>query len=639
SGGSAAVRYAVHGQWDGLGGVYGLPAVDEPRLAAAGGLHPEVLNPNYWQRAAFQGTGQLLAGARAELSLAIGYFAGDLRLPMNDSAEYGLLLNSLGGTAAGGWWIPPGGILQVTSLQHVERVNGTVAGTWRPVVPLSVRAVVGVERTDQHDDRRQRPGEGPYANPAFSSWTGGQVLNHRLTGTLVATAAVTPWSGVSLRTTLGAHYYRRALELVDSSGAVFGSAGSSSLSRLLDTVATTGLFLAQDIAVHDRLVVTSALRRDVTTHAGGTTDRAVLYPQIGVSWRGLVPRDGSGVATWRLRAAYGAVGGGQGSYFRGVSPLVAPGPAIAPLKPERTREIEAGLDAELFQGRAAFSATVYDKRTTHVWTSFSAAPSSGVLFFFSDSSVVSNKGIELGLSATVLRGPATTLSVGVSAWGNRNRVARLALNDFIGGGFGVFQRAGVDAPVGSYWGKPILGYQPIAPNGVLAPSAVQLGPAGYLGTPFPTEGTSLTSAFGWRGRIRIAALLEYRSGHSLLNATEAFRCLSLVCRAATDPSTPLAEQVPWAAWQAGTGAGWLESARFLKLREVSVIVIAPRGWSDHLGAEEMSLTLSGRNLVTWTSYKGLDPEVSAFGPAGLSIQDLFTQPLTPVWSARLDLTF
>ena len=53
----------------------------------------------------------------------------------------------------------------------------------------------------------------------------------------------------------------------------------------------------------------------------------------------------------------------------------------------------------------------------------------------------------------------------------------------------------------------------------------------------------------------------------------------------------------------------------------------------------MTFTLAGRNLLTLTSYKGLDPEVNAHGTEGAGFEDLFTQPLPRYWTARLDLAF
>jgi hypothetical protein len=60
---------------------------------------------------------------------------------------------------------------------------------------------------------------------------------------------------------------------------------------------------------------------------------------------------------------------------------------------------------------------------------------------------------------------------------------------------------------------------------------------------------------------------------------------------------------------------YIEDASFVKLREVSLSYEVPRTlvsrfWNRVTNAR---LTLSGRNLHTWTDYRGLDPEVSNFG--------------------------
>ena len=176
-------------------------------------------------------------------------------------------------------------------------------------------------------------------------------------------------------------------------------------------------------------------------------------------------------------------------------------------------------------------------------------------------------------------------------------------------------------------------------DGILAPSEVQLGTAqSFLGTPFPTEGATLSTALTLRERLRLSSSFEYRAGNSEVNYTELLRCELDNCRARNDPSTPLADQVAWAAQQAGSAAGWVESATFLKLREVAVTFLAPPAWARHVGANQMTLTLAGRNVVTWSSYGGLDPEINVSGSRGLSSADFFTQPLARIWTARLDLS-
>src|SRR5256714_5502800 len=184
-----------------------------------------------------------------------------------------------------------------------------------------------------------------------------------------------------------------------------------------------------------------------------------------------------------------------------------------------------------------------------------------------------------------------------------------------GGGGGLFQTAETGLPLGSYTGNPIIRYADVNGDGLVSPTDVQVATArAFLGTPFPTQGASLSSALTLRRRFRIAGLLEYRGGNSQLNGTEETRCIWGSCRASSDPSTSLADQVPLAAWRAGTLAGWVESASFLKLRELSVAFTAPATWAGHLGAAGMTFTLAGRHLLTPTASKRRRPPVYAPGP-------------------------
>jgi len=625
SGGSAAQRYSVAAQWDGFGGVYGLPGDEQARLATTGGLRDDVLNPNYLRRTDVRGSGQLLSGDRAELTVNAGYFAGNLRLPSNDNGAGILSSGLLGGDSTRGGWgtFRPGELFQVTTSQHVERVNGSVAAGWRPLAQLNFRAVVGLDHTDQRDGQVQRPGEGPNGDPAFSSVAESRRRASRFTGTVTATAMFEPSPALSLRTTAGVHYFKNSLEVSDSASSVFRGISSAGQQWLRAPLSTLGLLLQQQIVWRDRLFVTGGLRRDATTRFH-VDDPAAVYPSLGVSWRGPVPAGGSPISAWRLRAAYGAAGREA---------------MVVGHRPERSRELEAGADAELLEGRVTFSGTIYSKRTSNVVSVF-VFQGSGIDIF--DAAAVSNKGVELSLSASVIERPDLAWRVGLSAWGNRNRVVMSELTPYVvfTGGGGLFQAAQDGLPLGSYIGNPIIRYADVNGDGLVSPTEVQVAPErAFLGTPFPTQGASLSSALTLRRRIRIAGLLEYRGGNSQWNGTEEVRCIRGSCRASSDPSTPLADQVPLAALQAGTQAGWLESASFLKLRELSVAFTAPAAWAGRLGAASMTFTLAGRNLLTLTSYKGLDPEVNAHGTEGPAFEDLFTQPLPRYWTARLDLAF
>ena len=67
-------------------------------------------------------------------------------------------------------------------------------------------------------------------------------------------------------------------------------------------------------------------------------------------------------------------------------------------------------------------------------------------------------------------------------------------------------------------------------------------------------------------------------------------------------------------FSAGDIRPYIERATFLKLREVSVFYDVPEVWAKQIGPlSTLRVSLSGRNLLTFTGYSGLDPEVSNFG--------------------------
>lgn len=59
----------------------------------------------------------------------------------------------------------------------------------------------------------------------------------------------------------------------------------------------------------------------------------------------------------------------------------------------------------------------------------------------------------------------------------------------------------------------------------------------------------------------------------------------------------------------------VEDATFLKLRELTLTLDLPRSMVESVweGARHVRLSLSGRDLLRWTGYSGMDPEVANHG--------------------------
>ncbi len=77
----------------------------------------------------------------------------------------------------------------------------------------------------------------------------------------------------------------------------------------------------------------------------------------------------------------------------------------------------------------------------------------------------------------------------------------------------------------------------------------------------------------------------------------------------------------------------------MKLRELSATFMVPEAFTRRLGTNALRLTLSGRNLATWTKYSGYDPEVNTFGQANFSTADYHNQPPVRYYTARIDVNF
>jgi hypothetical protein len=207
------------------------------------------------------------------------------------------------------------------------------------------------------------------------------------------------------------------------------------------------------------------------------------------------------------------------------------------------------------------------------------------------------------------------------------------------GGFS--QRHQPGYALGSYFLVPYT-YADRNNDGIIDTSEVTLGSApAFLGQPFPDHGGTLSADVTILGRVRLYALVDGRYGNKLFNSTEQFRCAPPrnTCRALNDKTVSLADQAAGAASVKGTNAGYIEDGSFTKLREVSISYIAPDAWARKFGATALSFSVAGRNLVTWTNYKGVDPELNEAGQNNFTTADFLTQPPVRYFIGRINVTF
>jgi hypothetical protein len=169
----------------------------------------------------------------------------------------------------------------------------------------------------------------------------------------------------------------------------------------------------------------------------------------------------------------------------------------------------------------------------------------------------------------------------------------------------------------------------------------------FVGPQLPTNTQGFSADLTLFGNVTISTLFERRAGHRQLNGTESFRCRQQAataffsqCSALSNPNASLEEQaaVLGVRFFGVTPYGYIEDATFVKWRELSIRFGVPEGVGARVGAlRGASISLSGRNLKTWTDYRGLDPEIIEQGGASNFNQNEFnTQPPVRVFSMRVD---
>ncbi|MQA91778.1 MAG: TonB-dependent receptor plug domain-containing protein [Gemmatimonas sp.] len=428
-----------------------------------------------------------------------------------------------------------------------------------------------------------------------------------------------------------------------------GSQQESSEDRLDEVNA--GFFFQELLGFGDRFFLTLGARMDGNS-AFGEDYGLQLYPKVSASYvisdEGFWPEF---LETTKLRAAYGESGKAPG-YFashRTWSPTSAleGQPAVSPstrgnplLGPERSRELEAGVELTALQGRLSLDGSVYTQRTVDALLEVPQDPTLGFTGAQIDNvGTIENQGYEVNLTGVLVSTDRLSWEVGLGAAGNRSEMVDMGgtADVFLGGSLspGMWVRKGY--PVPSYFG-------PVIQN----PDEVGAAPVTeeeFLGPIYPTHSFILSSTLHF-GRLSASAQGEYQGGHVNLSHT-AWRnaqrgvwppCLAISQRIQAGETSQLTAGEIFTCgsdFMADWGA-YVSPADNFRLTSVSLNYRMPESWTPGFG--QWSATLGARNLFLLTDYIGLDPGLTQ-GGEGLSRHEYYQLPVPRSLSLTLRATF
>lgn len=430
-------------------------------------------------------------------------------------------------------------------------------------------------------------------------------------------------------------------------------------------VKSLGLFVQEQIGWRNRLFLTGALRMDNSSVFGDEIER-LYYPKLSASW--VVSEEPffdplGWVDQLKLRAAWGQAGNAPDPFaavtsygvWQTVDPLtgeVVSGTRLLSLgnpdvKPERGSEIEFGFDAALFANRLGVEFTYYDKTTRDALMRVPLSPSEAGIAGgtqFRNLGEISNRGVELALTAAPLQTRTLAWDARLTLSTNRNRLVDFGFEtDPILLGVSTLNQRHAE-------GYPLAGYWVHDPVWDAASNRYVGGEARYLGPSVPTREASLASTFTVLGNLRLFTLLNYRGGYYLLNMTDWRRCRAELCEEVNDPGTSAERRAMLTAELSANDALYTQRADHVKIRDVSLTWTLPARLSRGWGTDRAALTLAGHNLgYLWKpDYRGLDPEVTFNGinqpggdgqTFGWTRMDYWTVPMMRRVTVSLDLSF
>jgi TonB-linked SusC/RagA family outer membrane protein len=430
-------------------------------------------------------------------------------------------------------------------------------------------------------------------------------------------------SGWSLSTSAGFQYEDRQLKVsrITTTNLL---PGQRNVDQGTNTIAaedltqerTFAVYAQEEIRLLDELLLVQGGFRAERSSMNGDIDKYYVFPKVSGSYRVLgVLGEGSEI---KPRAAYGETGNLPvfGQKFTtlgtprlgGVTGLTVAGAAgNKNVSPERVKEIEVGIDGIVLDGRLTWELTGFDRNTTNLLLQRVPAPSSGFTSQVFNGGKIQNRGVEAAVGFTPIQSRDlmwVARATYTKYWSEVKDLAGLPpfrppLSGF--GGLGVtFIQVG--QPLTQLIGRAFDA------SGNRTPRDVRIGNTA------PDYRMGFTSDVNYRALI-FNVVLDYQHGGDIINLTQ-----FLYDDAATSHDFgSAAHTARMRGYNEGVMTPYIEDATFLKLREVSVGLTLPDEWiaRTRLGLRTARIALSGRNLLTYQKYTGLDPEVANLGSAAV----------------------
>ncbi|MDN0023601.1 SusC/RagA family TonB-linked outer membrane protein, partial [Leyella lascolaii] len=320
--------------------------------------------------------------------------------------------------------------------------------------------------------------------------------------------------------------------------------------------------------------------------------------------------------------ALGLVGASSSMYIDASGTVIA-NASNADLTWEKVKTFNIGLSGRLFD-RVDFDLQYYDKVTSDMLMSIPYSYTTGFSAGYGNVAEMYNRGFDFTIGVDIIKNKDWYWNVKVNGNYNKNKVTKLfqGLDSYV---LGDFQMLEVGHDMGEYYMVRWSHVDPADGQSVWLDkdgnytkiyseaNRVQTGKSwvapwsGGLSTTVAWKGLQLDVQFtGMFDRYMFnneRMWLEDPQANGTYNLASSM--LNMWMKPGDKTSIPAANAVR----QADTM--WLEDASFVRLKYLQLSYTLPKNWLDQTGfIKGAKVFLVGRNLLTFTGYKGYDPEVN-----------------------------
>lgn len=298
---------------------------------------------------------------------------------------------------------------------------------------------------------------------------------------------------------------------------------------------------------------------------------------------------------------------------------------------ETTTQTNLGLDFTTFKNRLTVNLDYYFKRTTDMLMDVSLPAGAAAASTISrNEGEMINKGFEVLVNTQNMKG-AFTWNTDFNISFNKNKLEKLELqkiyntattSDVINetvvrnepgralGGFFGYISDGVDSETGDLIYRDLNGDEKISSSDRT-----------YIGDPNPDFIYGLTNSFSYKN-FSLSVFVQGSYGNDIFNAS---RIETEGMYDGKNQSTRVLERwrvpgqitdVPRANFNIKNSTYFIEDGSFLRVKNVSLSYNITGEKLRKLKISRLQPYLSASNLLTWTNYTGMDPEVNQFGNSG-----------------------